>query len=140
MNNRHAFEWEVTDKYLLIRTFAGRTLPAMPGFAGGWSIAQGSTAELAIALVNGDRDDAAWKLATGWTCTAKARVNYGDTATLFTATATLSDHLPNIILGLTAATTTALDFTGGVLDVELVNGSTVLKILSCPVSLLREAV
>jgi len=140
VNSRHCFEWEQTDKHLLVRTFPGRTLPAMPGFKGGWSIAQGSTAELAIALVNGDRDDAAWPLASGWTCTAKARENYGDATVLFTATATLSSKLPNIVLSLSASTTTALDFTGGVLDVELVNGSTVLKILSCPVSLLKEAV
>lgn len=139
---RACLEYEHADGYLIVRTFAGRTLPAMPGFDGAWHIAQGATSTLRIALVDGDNGDNAHQLATGWTCVAKARANYGDTTALFTASATLDNELPNIVLTLSASTTAALDFTGGVLDVELTHTDSgiVAKVLSCPVALHKEAV
>ena len=139
---RACLEYEHADGYMIIRTFPGRTLPAMPGFDGAWRIAQGATSTLRLALVDGERNDTAHQLASGWTCTAKARKGYGDTTALFTATATLSNQLPNIVLTLTPSTTANLDFTGGVLDVELTHTDSGItaKVLACPVALLKEAV
>lgn len=128
------------DGSVVVITRAGATLPAWT--PKGWRIQQGGTAYLLVSLVNGDAANSTWPL-TGFTASLKARENYGDTATLFTATngsgITLGNNAPNIIVKLTPAVTAALDFTGGVFDLELGYSGEVLKVLSGPVYLTPEA-
>lgn len=131
---------DAADGSVVVVTRNGATQPAwMPK---GWRIQQGGTAYLLVTLANGDAGNSTWSL-SGFTASLKARENYGDAATLFTATngsgITLSNNSPNIIVKLTPAVTAALDFTGGVFDLEVALGGEVLKVLSGPVYLTPEA-
>lgn len=131
---------EAADGSTIVITRAGATQPAW--LPKGWRIQQGGTAYLLVTLVNGDTGNATWPL-SGFTASLKARENYGDTSTLLTATnaseITLGNNAPNIVVKLTPAVTAALDFTGGVFDLELGYSGEVLKVLSGPVYLTPEA-
>lgn len=128
------------DGSIVVATRAGDSSPGW--LDKGWRIPQGGTAYLMVNLVNADAGNRTWPL-SGFTASIKARTNYGDTTTLFSATSgsgvTLANDAPNIVVKLAPATTAALDFTGGVFDLEVAYSGDVLKVLSGQVYLEREA-
>lgn len=135
------FEHHVdVDGIITVVTRSGSTAGAR--LTQGWVVPQGGTAYLLVHLVDGDRSDTTWNL-TGFTATLTAKKQSSDTTSLFTATSaseiTLTGNGPNITVKIPPATTAALDFTGGVFDLELGFSGEVMKVLSGPVWLDREA-
>ncbi len=92
------------------------------------TIQQGATFSLSVHYA------AVTDLSSGWSARMQGRTNHDDSATIFDLTSssgiTLGSSSPNIVVRIEATATASLDApSGGVYDLELVNGTSVYRIL-----------
>lgn len=135
------FDYDLTPGGIVVATRAGVNAPALLAHKDAITIPQGATWYLIVHLVSGDASLAAWPLASGFTATLTARRNRGDEDELFEVECQLADTVPNIIATMTPEQTAALDFTGGVCDLDLTytDDGSVMRVLTGPIRLERAA-
>lgn len=140
MTNPRRYTLDIDKDGLIIRMQPGANLPAWWDNPG-WEIQQGARLYLPIRVY--DSTESAIDL-SAYTARAKIRTSYDATSTIASWTSgagiTMAASEPQIVIDIAGTTTDDYDFTRGVFDLEIIDGSSNVKSLLAGYVLLRREV